>query len=236
MFLNKVYGDNDAIKNNNKNLELFLKIFSNIFKKPTTFKISKQLKHVKKVKVYKYQKLKQSKLKLKTGIFKYMIGIKKTSTNLYYNVTKTNGRVITSDTKNRVLSKAIDPTQNPNTKKTDLDYVLKAIQHETKHKIKKFFPTLLHVQNFKQYIIKKILKSLLPFYNIKALIITNTNPHNGCRPPKIKTNRRLKFSKQYKNTKVVMTKNYRKIKNRKNPNIIYIPRKIKKKWLSGLKR
>lgn len=236
MFLNKVYEDHDAIKNDNKNLELFLNIFSNIFKKPTTFKISKQLKRVKRIKVYKYQKLKQSKLKLKTGIFKYIIGIKKTSTNLYYNVTKTNGRVITSDTKNRILSKAIDPTQNPNTKKTDLDYLLKAIQDETKNKIKKSFPTILHVQNFKQYIIKKILKNLFPFCNIKALIITNTNPHNGCRPPKIKTNRRLRFSKQSKNTKVVMTKNYRKIKNRKNPNIIYIPRKIKKEWLSGLKR
>lgn len=236
MFLNKIYKSQDTIENSDKNIELFLKVFDKIFKKPLTFKASKQLKRIKKVKVYKYQKLKQSKLKLKTQMFKYIIGLRKTSTNLYYSVTKIDGKVIISNTKNRILSKQVDPTQNPNTRKTDLYYVLKAIKRETRHKMVRSFPTILHVQNFKQYFIKKILRDLLKFCYIKALIVTNTNPHNGCRPPKIKTNKKLKFSKHYKKTKVVMTKNYTKIRNNKNPNIIYIPQKIEKEWLSGLKR
>jgi hypothetical protein len=234
MFLNKIYKEKNTLENTNKNIEFFLKVFDTIFKKPVTFKTSKQLKNKKKIRVYKYQKLKQSKLK--TEMFKYIIGIKKTSTNLYYNVAKIDGKILMSNTKNRILSKLVDPTQSPNTRKTDLYYVLKAIKHETKRKMKRSFPTILHVQNFKQYFIKRILKNLRRFCNIKALIITNTNPHNGCRPPKIKTNTKQRFSKHYRKIKVVMTKNSKKIRNIKNPNIIYIPQKIKKEWLSGLKR
>lgn len=246
MFLNKIYKNKTTLDTTNKKIEHFLKVFNKTFKKPKISKAFKHLKRLKRRKVYKYLKLKQSKLKLKTGIFRYVIGLKKTSTNLYYNVAKIDGKVVLYNTKNRVLAKFIEPTQNPNTRKSDLYYMLKAIKHETRNKMRRnslSFPCLLHVQNFKRYVVKEILKKLSRFCNIRALIITNTNPHNGCRPPKIKTNTKLRFSTNYKKTKVVITDNFkyrkmqrRKMQHRKNPNIIYIPRKIKKEWLSGLKR
>ena len=149
---------------------------------------------------------------------------------------KINGEVIVSNTKNRILAEVIDPTQNPNTRKSDLYYMIKAIKRETKNKMKRSFPCVLQIQNFRRYVIKTIYKDLKRFCNIKAVVVTNTNPHNGCRPPKIKTNTKLRFSRHFRKIKVIMTKNYTEIHNRKNPNIIYIPRKLKKEWLRGLKR
>ena len=236
MFLNKICKNEDTIENNSRNIELILKVFSKTFRRPKTSKIAKQLRRLRKIKVYKYQKLKQSELKLKTNIFKYIIGLRKTSTNIYYNVAKINGEVIVSNTKNRILAEVIDPTQNPNTRKSDLYYMIKAIKRETKNKMKRSFPCVLQIQNFRRYVIKTIYKDLKRFCNIKAVVVTNTNPHNGCRPPKIKTNTKLRFSRHFRKIKVIMTKNYTEIHNRKNPNIIYIPRKLKKEWLRGLKR
>jgi hypothetical protein len=225
MFLNKIYENQRTIKNNYKHIELFLGLLESTFKKPAPFKTTKKIKHFRKIKIYKYQKLKQSRLRLKrkAEIFRYVIGLKKTSTNLYYSVTKINGEVILSNTKNRILSKIVDPTQNPNTRKTDLYYLLKALRRETKRKMKRAFSTILYVQNFRRYYIKKILRNLSRFCNIKALVVTNANPHNGCRPPKIKTNTKLRFRNRTIQKKIVIIKNDKKKRKRrnKNPNIIY---------------
>ena len=68
---------------------------------------------------------------------------------------------------------------------------------------------MLHLHDFKDYESTLILNTLTSQHkiNIRAVVLTNTNPHNGCRPPKIKTKTRLNFQHSPKKIYQGFTKN-----------------------------
>ena len=152
-----------------------------------------QLKHLESMEVYQYHKLEHTESdNLDTEIFEHVIGIKTTPTNLLYHATHMNGNIITSNTQNKILSELQGFKINSNAM-TGLHHLLLALINETKHKIAENSPIMLHLHDFKDHTVYKILHTLSDFYNIRAVVLTHTNPHNGCRPPKIKTSRPLMF-------------------------------------------
>lgn len=143
--------------------------------------------------VYQYDKLENTESdSLDTEIFEYVIGIKTTPTNLFYHATHMNGNIITSNTQNKILSKLRAFKINSNAM-TGLHHLLVALINETRNKIEESSPIILHLHDFKDHNVYQILQTLSEFYNIRAVVLTNTNPHNGCRPPKIKTKQSLTF-------------------------------------------
>lgn len=152
-----------------------------------------QLTHLESMEVYQYSKLEHAESdSLDTEIFEHVIGVKMTPTNMLYHATHMNGNIITSNTQNKILSELQAFKINSNTM-TGLNHLLLALINETKHKIAESSPTILHLHDFKDHHVFQILHILSGFYNIKAVVLTHTNPHNGCRPPKIKTRQHLMF-------------------------------------------
>lgn len=152
-----------------------------------------QLKHLENMEVYQYHKLEYTKSSnLNTEIFEHVIGIKTTPTNLFYHATHMNGNIITSNTQNKILSELQDFKINSNAM-TGLHHLLLALINETKYKMTESSPIMLHLHDFKDHNVFKILHTLSDFYNIRAVVLTFTNPHNGCRPPKMKTKQQLMF-------------------------------------------
>jgi hypothetical protein len=143
--------------------------------------------------VYKYNKFENAESdNLDAEIFEYVIGIKTTPTNLLYHATHMNGNIITSNTQNKILSELRGFKINSNAM-TGLHHLLLALINETKNKIAESSPIILHLHDFKDHNVFQILHTLSEYYNIRAVVLTHTNPHNGCRPPKIKTKQSLVF-------------------------------------------
>lgn len=152
-----------------------------------------QLKHLENMEVYQYNKFENAESdNLDAEIFEYVIGIKTTPTNLLYHATHMNGNIITSNTQNKILSELRTFKINSNAM-TGLHHLLLALINETKNKIAESSPIILHLHDFKDHNVYQILHTLSEYYNIKAVVLTHTNPHNGCRPPKIKTKQSLTF-------------------------------------------
>jgi hypothetical protein len=127
-------------------------------------------------------------------VFKYIIGIKKTSTNILYQATYMNGKTILANTKSRIVSQLSNNKIDSNSV-TGLNQLVLSLMNEIKKNLTKNSPIVLHLHNFKDYESSLIIKSLAIYnqINVQAVVLTNTNPHNGCRPSKIKTNARLNF-------------------------------------------
>ena len=152
-----------------------------------------QLKHLENMEVYQYNKFENAESdNLDAEIFEYVIGIKTTPTNLLYHATHMNGDIITSNTQNKILSELRAFKINSNAM-TGLHHLLLALINETKNKIAESSPIILHLHDFKDHNVFQILHTLSEYYNIRAVVLTHTNPHNGCRPPKVKTKQSLVF-------------------------------------------
>jgi hypothetical protein len=141
-------------------------------------------------------------------IFKYVIGIKKTPTNLLYHATHTNGEIIIANTKNKILSK-LETYKIDSNSLTGLNQLILSLINEIKESVTKNSPVVLHLHDFKEYESTQILNilSIQHNINIRAVVLTNANPHNGCRPPKIKTKTRLNFKHTPKKIYRGFTKN-----------------------------
>lgn len=141
-------------------------------------------------------------------IFKYIIGIKKTPTNLLYHATHMNGEIIVANTKNKILSK-LETYKIDSNSVTGLNQLILNLINEIKKTVTKDSPVMLHLHDFKDYESTLILNTLASQHkiNIRAVVLTNTNPHNGCRPPKIKTKTRLNFQHSPKKIYQGFTKN-----------------------------
>jgi SLT domain-containing protein len=127
-------------------------------------------------------------------VFKYIIGIKKTSTNLFYQVTYMDGKTILANTKSKIVTQLSNNKIDSNSV-TGLNQIILSLINEIKKTLTKNSPMVLHLHNFKDYESSQIIKRLAIYnqINVQAVVLTNTNPHNGCRPSKIKTNARLNF-------------------------------------------
>ena len=152
-----------------------------------------QLRHLENMEVYQYNKFENAESdNLDAEIFEYVIGIKTTPTNFLYHATHMNGDIITSNTQNKIFSELRAFKINSNAM-TGLHHLLLALINETKNKIAESAPIILHLHDFKDHNVFQILHTLSEYYNIRAVVLTHTNPHNGCRPPKIKTKQSLVF-------------------------------------------
>lgn len=177
-----------------KNIELDFERLENTLNNSTAFMEFHELKNLKKI---KYSKIEEIELKKNKHIkmFKYIIDVRITSTNISYHATHIDGKIIASKTKNQILPVELQTLKmKPNTIKTNLYYLLKALRKEIKKKIKYKSPIIIHIYDFRKQHIKQIIKNLSSYYEIKAIVLTNNNPHNGCRPSKIRTKSRLKFN------------------------------------------
>jgi hypothetical protein len=148
-------------------------------------------------KIYKFINETENKLhlnKINLVQFKYIIGIKKTSTNLLYHATHMNGEIIVANTKSKIVTQLNTYKINSNSV-TGLNQIILSLINEIKYKLTKKSPVVLHLHDFKDYESRRIIKTLSIKHkiNIKAVVLTNTNPHNGCRPPKIKTKTYINF-------------------------------------------
>lgn len=156
-----------------------------------------ELTPLKNMKAYLFTNKIQNNLELEDPnlvIFKYIIGIKKTPTNLLYHATHMNGEIIVANTKNNILSK-LETDKIGSNSVTGLNQLILNLINEIKKTVTKDSPVMLHLHDFKDYESTLILNTLATQHkiNIRAVVLTNTNPHNGCRPPKIKTKTRLSF-------------------------------------------
>lgn len=156
-----------------------------------------ELTPLKNMKAYLFANKIQNNLELEDPnlvLFKYIIGIKKTPTNLLYHATHMNGEIIVANTKNKILSK-LETYKIDSNSVTGLNQLILNLINEIKKTVTKDSPVMLHLHDFKDYESTLILNTLASQHkiNIRAVVLTNTNPHNGCRPPKIKTKTRLNF-------------------------------------------
>ena len=170
-----------------------------------------ELTPLKNMKVYSFTNKIQNILELEDPnlvIFKYIIGIKKTPTNLLYHATHMNGEIIVANTKNKILSK-LETYKIDSNSVTGLNQLILNLINEIKKTVTKDSPVMLHLHDFKDYESTLILNTLATQHkiNIRAVVLTNTNPHNGCRPPKIKTKTRLNFQHSPKKIYQGFTKN-----------------------------
>ena len=55
----------------------------------------------------------------------------------------------------------------------------------------------IHLQNFNEVLVKVIYSFLIRHYNLEVVQVQNNQPHNGCRPKKLKRKkrRRIYFTK-----------------------------------------
>lgn len=157
----------------------------------------KVIETLKKCSVYRYINEESEVLNLdeiNLIVFKYIIGIKKTSTNLFYQVTYMDGKTILANTKSKIVTQLSNNKIDSNSV-TGLNQIILSLINEIKKTLTKNSPIVLHLHNFKDYESSQIIKRLAIYnqINVQAVVLTNTNPHNGCRPSKIKTNARLNF-------------------------------------------
>lgn len=170
-----------------------------------------ELTPLKNMKAYLFANKIQNNLELEDPnlvLFKYIIGIKKTPTNLLYHATHMNGEIIVANTKNKILSK-LETYKIDSNSVTGLNQLILNLINEIKKTVTKDSPVMLHLHDFKDYESTLILNTLASQHkiNIRAVVLTNTNPHNGCRPPKIKTKTRLNFQHSPKKIYQGFTKN-----------------------------
>lgn len=170
-----------------------------------------ELTPLKNMKAYLFANKIQNNLELEDPnlvLFKYIIGIKKTPTNLLYHATHMNGEIIVANTKNKILSK-LETYKIDSNSVTGLNQLILNLINEIKKTVTKDSPVMLHLHDFKDYESTLILNTLTSQHkiNIRAVVLTNTNPHNGCRPPKIKTKTRLNFQHSPKKIYQGFTKN-----------------------------
>jgi hypothetical protein len=119
-----------------------------------------------------------------------------------------NGEIIVANTKNKILSK-LETYKIDSNSVTGLNQLILNLINEIKKTVTKDSPVMLHLHDFKDYESTLILNTLTSQHkiNIRAVVLTNTNPHNGCRPPKIKTKTRLNFQHSPKKIYQGFTKN-----------------------------
>ena len=170
-----------------------------------------ELTPLKNMKAYLFANKIQNNLELENPnlvLFKYIIGIKKTPTNLLYHATHMNGEIIVANTKNKILSK-LETYKIDSNSVTGLNQLILNLINEIKKTVTKDSPVMLHLHDFKDYESTLILNTLASQHkiNIRAVVLTTTNPHNGCRPPKIKTKTRLNFQHSPKKIYQGFTKN-----------------------------
>ena len=170
-----------------------------------------ELTPLKNMKAYLFANKIQNNLELEDPnlvLFKYIIGIKKTPTNLLYHATHMNGEINVPNTKNKILYK-LETYKIDSNSVTGLNQLILNLINEIKKTVTKDSPVMLHLHDFKDYESTLILNTLASQHkiNIRAVVLTNTNPHNGCRPPKIKTKTRLNFQHSPKKIYQGFTKN-----------------------------
>jgi ribosomal protein S11 len=124
---------------------------------------------------------KSSLLKTNISIFVYVITIQFSSTNT---------RIYLSDIEGNIKKNYSAGSSNLQGKQKIKRYVafiaiLKQLLIETKFFYK--VPIVLHLKNItKNFPIKRIIKLLKNNFTIVSIISFNSNPHNGCRPKKLK--------------------------------------------------
>jgi len=174
-----------------KTTVLNLKALEQAFNTHIPFKAFFDLKNLV---VYKYRNiLKKTTSNLPhINLFDYIIGIKNTPTNFMYHTAKTNGEVIIANTQNKIIT-ALQLSNISSNSLIGLNHLLLALINNTKDKIPMKSSIILHLQDFKESNVHIIIKTLSEFYEIKTVVLTNRNPHNGCRPSKIKINKSTTF-------------------------------------------
>lgn len=184
MFL--LHIEKNKIKKNNLLQILHLRNLKNKIKKKLIF--FKKLKELKQLKF-----LKTFDLKYQTSV-KYIIGI------TIYN---TNTSIYLSDIKGTVkffCSAGLLYMKRKERKKTIvviiklIKFMLIKIRFISKHDL-----IALHLKNFRGHLSSFTLRYLLKYYNIELLKVNNNQPHNGCRPRKLKRKKKQKLIFNLKN-------------------------------------
>jgi hypothetical protein len=126
---------------------------------------------------------------LESVMLSYIIGIKLTSTNIIYHVSDMKGQIIVANTQNRILAELHTMKKESNSNSiTGLTHTLQALSNEAQTKIRSDKEQIvLHLRDFPEKNVRHIAETLAESLNIRVILLTNSNPHNGCRPSKIKT-------------------------------------------------
>jgi hypothetical protein len=190
MFLSKLIKEN-SIGSLIENVELSVDLLENTLNENIEFMELEQSEEPENFEVYKYVTEDNEDIEM----FEYIVGIKITATNLSYHVTHMNGEIITSSTKSQILpeSERLTFKRSPSAVRTSLNYLLQALINGSYNEMASTSSIVLHLHDFRQPQIKQVYKTLSQHFNIKSIVTTSTNPHNGCRPSKIKTKHTLRF-------------------------------------------
>lgn len=185
MFLLHIQNDK---KINQANLHQILKIKILIEKLKNKTFFLKQVKESKKLKSLRLSLSTNKSLDVQKSFVKYIIGISLLRTNTIVYVTDIKGRL-----KFLCSAGTINLSGKQKIKKPlVLINLLKALT--TKVKFIGSEPVALHLKNFNEYYELFTLNILKTKFFIKIIRNYNVQPHNGCRPKKLKRTKRKKIS------------------------------------------
>lgn len=143
-------------------------------------KTSKTLQHYYASTLNKTKNKKSSAENFRQNLIVYIININLTSTNTLVSITDIKGNVKIFYSSGQVNLKGKQKTKQP----AALINILKLLM--VKVKFIKNKPLALHFKNTKPHYESFIIKMLKKKYFIKTIRSYNLQPHNGCRPKKIK--------------------------------------------------
>ena len=159
----------------------------------TVKKVQSKILFLKKLKSYK--KLKNLRLLLSKNylfksknLIKYIIGISVSSSMIIIYVSNINGNI-----KFFCTAGSLGIKKKKKNKLAVLIKLIKVMMFKVKF-ISKQDTIALHIINCNEYLSKFITSFLAKLYNIEMIKMVNNQPHNGCRPKKVKRKKRRKLS------------------------------------------